>query len=277
MEKAPPLPWWEPLEGTGNPPLSLGTWICQEVDRLRGASEFHLTYSDLGEMIFKLKPFEPVSSRPAALRLLKRFVAVNCPVGARSVVGATDARVARASASAARPVAASAAVAVAAPDDAGRDARAAFLLRAQKALLEPIAPWEQEERQDLRPAFLAKPFGFADARPLASMDLDYNILQIKVDDGAVDEFWGPFVTVGRDSRCDVVVGDASVSELHCVLVLSTYRAGIFDNWSTNGTFVDGVGGSFPRGRRPLIVTRDADVVLHLGATSKITICARGAV
>lgn len=48
------------------------------------------------------------------------------------------------------------------------------------------------------------------------------------------------VTLGRGSRCDVVIDDDRVSRLHAVVRLMGTRAVLEDAGSTNGTYVDGV-------------------------------------
>ena len=70
---------------------------------------------------------------------------------------------------------------------------------------------------------------------------------------------GERLTIGRSSRCDVVLDDPAVSRLHVEVVYAAGRWQAWDLGSTNGTFVDG--------RR--IATTDVEdgEVLTLGATA----------
>ena len=70
---------------------------------------------------------------------------------------------------------------------------------------------------------------------------------------------GERLTIGRSSRCDVVLDDPAVSRLH---VEVTYAAGRWQAWdlgSTNGTFLDG--------RRISMTDVEDGDVLTLGATA----------
>ena len=50
-----------------------------------------------------------------------------------------------------------------------------------------------------------------------------------------------FVTVGRDSKNEIIINDSKVSREHCKLrLVSPYIFEIIDLGSTNGTFVDGI-------------------------------------
>jgi pSer/pThr/pTyr-binding forkhead associated (FHA) protein len=62
------------------------------------------------------------------------------------------------------------------------------------------------------------------------------------DDGKAEPltFDAPRVVIGRSSSCDVRLPDPSVSQRHAVLMVRGAEYQIFDEGSTNGTFVGGV-------------------------------------
>jgi hypothetical protein len=67
------------------------------------------------------------------------------------------------------------------------------------------------------------------------------------------------LTIGRSSRCDVVLDDPAVSRLHVEVVYAAGRWQAWDLGSANGTFLDG--------RRVLTTDVEDGDVLMLGATA----------
>jgi S-DNA-T family DNA segregation ATPase FtsK/SpoIIIE len=64
-------------------------------------------------------------------------------------------------------------------------------------------------------------------------------IQVTLSDGTILTFLKTVITIGRDSRNDVVIQDPQVSRHHAELHVGFQAVSIVDLKSTNGTWVDG--------------------------------------
>lgn len=85
---------------------------------------------------------------------------------------------------------------------------------------------------------------------------------------------GGLVFVGRSRYNDIVVRDDTVSRVHCIIVRSCGRVGVFDGWSGHGTITMRRGdGTHPCDcsiagvRRPLVFAEGEQFTLRLGRTA----------
>ena len=89
---------------------------------------------------------------------------------------------------------------------------------------------------------------------------------------------GGLVFVGRSRYNDIVVRDDTVSRVHCIIVRSCGRVGVFDGWSGHGTITMRRGdGTHPCDcsiagvRRPLVFAEGEQFTLRLGRTALLHI------
>jgi len=143
--------------------------------------------------------------------------------------------------------------------------RWAFLGRLQHVLRKPLthtvfsyriqAACDEDDDVAARQAGLADEA--ADTRDLASV-------------------FGGLLFVGRSRYNDVVVADETVSRVHCIIVRSAGKVGVFDGWSSYGTMTLARGDASKKrrdscheNRRPLLFDQGEPFVLRVGKNATI--------
>lgn len=88
--------------------------------------------------------------------------------------------------------------------------------------------------------------------------------------------FGGLLFVGRSRYNDVVVADETVSRVHCIIVRSAGKVGVFDGWSSYGTLTLARGrtdkpckDSSHDDRRPLLFDQGEPFILRVGRHATI--------
>jgi len=97
-----------------------------------------------------------------------------------------------------------------------------------------------------------------------------------LDRGELTSAFGGLLFVGRSRYNDVVVADETVSRVHCIIVRSDNKVGVFDGWSSYGTLTLARGradkqckDSSHDDRRPLLFDEGEAFVLRVGKNATI--------
>ena len=97
-----------------------------------------------------------------------------------------------------------------------------------------------------------------------------------IDRSDLTSAFGGLLFVGRSRYNDVVVADETVSRVHCIIVRSAGKVGVFDGWSSYGTLTLARGrtdkqrkGSSHEDRRPLLFDEGEPFVLRVGKNATI--------
>ncbi|KAJ8600282.1 hypothetical protein CTAYLR_000665 [Chrysophaeum taylorii] len=141
---------------------------------------------------------------------------------------------------------------------------------------------QQQRWEERRWAFLGQ---LQDAlkHPLVHTVFNYRIDCADDDDakkvvrGQMASAFGGLLFVGRSRYNDIVVADETVSRVHCIIVRTAGKVGIFDGWSSYGTLtIDRGRQDMPKfdsaldDRRPLLFDEHESFTLRVGKNAIIT-------
>lgn len=143
---------------------------------------------------------------------------------------------------------------------------------------------QQQRWEERRWAFLGQ-LQHALKNPLVHTVLHYRIDSVeddtfdtsKVVAGQAASAFGGLLFVGRSRYNDIVVADETVSRVHCIIVRSSGKVGVFDGWSSYGTLTLHRGredmpklDSALEDRRPLLFDEGEAFTLRVGKSAVIT-------